>query len=77
MPFVYQASCFSKLGKFVIVEFIEKDDSQVQILLANREDIFNEYTKKDFEAAFDQYFNTRHVTPIKDSRRTLYLFERK
>lgn len=77
MPFSYQASCFAKLGKFVIVEYIEKDDSQVQILLANREDIFNQYTKKDFEEAFEQFFKTRHATPIKGTLRTLYLFERK
>jgi ribosomal protein L11 methylase PrmA len=77
MPFSYQASCFAKLARFVIVEFIEKDDSQVQILLANRKDIFNEYTKQDFESAFAQYFTLKHADTIKGSKRTLYLFEKK
>jgi hypothetical protein len=77
VPFIYMAEGFSRLGKYLIVEFIEKDDSQVQILLANRKDIFSEYTKKDFEKAFSTFFNIRKAVAIKGSKRTLYLMEKR
>ncbi len=77
VPFAYLAETFSKMGPHLIVEYIEKDDSQVQILLANRKDIFDHYTKKDFEAEFEKYFKIVKATPIKNSLRTLYLMERR
>jgi hypothetical protein len=77
LPFEKIASGFSKIGKNIIVEFIEKEDSQVQILLASRKDIFDSYTEEDFEKAFGIYFNIREKTKIKDTKRTLYLMERK
>ncbi|MEN9407814.1 MAG: hypothetical protein RLZZ455_1030 [Candidatus Parcubacteria bacterium] len=77
LPFSHIASGFAKIGKHLIVEFIEKEDSQVQILLANREDIFDEYTKEHFEAAFAEYFTIKRAVPIKGSKRVLYLMERK
>lgn len=77
IPFSYLAETFSKMGKHLIVEYIEKDDSQVQILLANRRDIFVNYTKKDFEMEFEKYFKILQASPIKNSLRTLYLMERR
>ncbi len=77
VPFSYLAETFSKMGSHVIVEYIEKDDSQVQILLANRKDIFDHYTKKDFEAEFEKFFKIIKATPIKNSKRTLYLMAKK
>ncbi len=77
LPFSYIASGFAKIGKNLIVEFIDKKDSQVQILLANRKDIFSNYTKEDFEQEFKKYFKILKATPIKNTKRTLYLMERK
>jgi hypothetical protein len=37
--------------------WIPKEDSQVQRLLATREDIFFEYTKEHFEKYFTQQFD--------------------
>lgn len=77
LPFEKIASGFSKIGKNLIVEFIEKSDSQVQILLSSRKDIFDKYNEEDFEKAFKMYFNIKQKTKIKDTKRTLYLMERK
>lgn len=77
VPFSHLASFFAKTGNFLIVEFIEKDDSQVQKLLANREDIFFDYNKKSFEKAFEEFFKIKEAVAIKNSERTLYLMERK
>lgn len=75
-PFIYQAQAFAKMGKHLIVEFIEKDDSQVQLLVTNRDDLLEEFTKENFEKAFKQFFRIKEETKIRGSKRTLYLMER-
>lgn len=77
MPFSYIASLFSKLGKFLIIEFIDKQDSQVQKLLANREDIFLNYSKEYFEKSFGELFRIKESVSIKGTKRVLYLMEKK
>lgn len=76
IPFDYIASGFAKLGKYLIIEYVDKQDSQVQILLANRKDIFVNYTQKHFEEAFSVYFTIKQRESIKGSKRTLYLLEK-
>ena len=60
----------------LIIEFIPKSDSQVQRLLLTREDIFNEYSKENFENAFQKYFKIKKSVPIVGSERILYLMEK-
>ncbi len=77
LPFAHIAEGFSKIGEYLVIEFVDKKDSQVQILLSTREDIFTNYTKQDFEAEFGAFFDIIHATPIKGTLRTLYLMKRK
>jgi ribosomal protein L11 methylase PrmA len=69
------AEFFARTGKKAIVEFVPKTDSMVQRLLTFREDIFDDYTQNEFEAAFAEHFKsiTKHAIP--ESERTLYYFE--
>lgn len=76
LPFSYISSCFARLGAYVIIEFVDKKDSQVQILLQNRKDIFPDYTKEQFEKAFQKDFKIIKSVPIRDSKRTLYLMQK-
>jgi len=66
------AGFFHKLCKQLIIEFVPKEDSQVQRLLASREDIFSNYTQKDFENSFSSYFDICESIPVKESKRTIY-----
>lgn len=77
VPLSYLASFFAQTGKYLIIEFVPKEDSQVQKLLANREDIFLSYDKKGFEEAFGHLFTIKRQENIKGSKRTLYLMEKK
>lgn len=77
VPLVTLAEFFARAGKWLIIEFVPKDDSQVQRLLATREDIFPDYTPEGFEAAFGQVYNIRSKEAIPGSRRYLYLLESK
>jgi hypothetical protein len=56
---------------------VPKADSQVQRLLATREDIFANYTQSAFEAEFAKYFVMTDSVRIKDTQRTLYLMQRR
>jgi hypothetical protein len=76
VPLDWLARLFQQMGPWLIVEFIPKSDSQVQRLLATREDIFPHYTQEGFEQAFGKFFNIRASSQIKDSERLLYLMER-
>lgn len=68
---------FSQAGTWLIVEFIPKEDSQVQRLLSTREDIFPQYNLDSFEDIFGERFKIHQKVPIKESERTLFLMEKK
>lgn len=75
VPLKMIARFFSKLGPCLIIEYVPKADSQVQKLLASREDIFADYTESEFEAAFKLYYRIVKREPIKGTKRTLYLMK--
>lgn len=73
LPFIQIASLFKGLGDNLIVEFIPKEDSQLQKMLSNRVDIFSNYCQREFEVSFKKYFKIKQVIQIKNSKRFLYL----
>jgi hypothetical protein len=77
LPFARIAAFFRQCAAWLIIEFVPKTDSQVQLLLASREDIFPRYTQEDFARAFADDFTTARCEPIDDSQRVLYLMKRK
>jgi hypothetical protein len=76
LPFPELADFFARACRFLIIEFVPKQDSQVQRLLASRKDIFTGYDETAFAAAFSARFAILERHPIPDSARTLYLMER-
>lgn len=77
LPFERIAEFFGQVCNSMIIEFVPKNDSQVQRLLASREDIFVNYKQDEFESAFSAYFTIDSSERIADSERTLYLMRRK
>ncbi len=77
LPLDRIASFFRDICGFLIVEFVPKSDSQVQKLLATREDIFIDYTQQCFERAFGGHFDIQDSVKITDSERTLYLMKKR
>jgi len=77
VPFADIAVFFHKVCKTLVIEFVPKNDSQVQRLLTTREDIFPHYTQQDFEKVFSGFFDIIGSESIKESERTLYLMRRK
>lgn len=77
VPFKKIASFFSDICHYAIVEWVPKEDSQVQRLLRTRNDIFNEYTEENFEYEFGELFTIIKKQKIPGTLRTLYLLEKK
>ena len=76
LPLNRIADFFSKICKSLIIEFVPKNDSQIQRLLSTREDIFPSYRQQVFEDEFSRYFRIQDSVKIKDSERIIYLMER-
>ena len=76
VPLSRIAGFFSDICHWLIIEFVPKADSQVQRLLATREDIFPDYTRQAFEQEFSRYFTIADSADIRESQRTLYLMRR-
>ncbi|MFA6511989.1 MAG: class I SAM-dependent methyltransferase [Patescibacteria group bacterium] len=77
VPLSELAAFFVQTGKHLVIEFVPKEDSRVQKLLATREDVFPEYTQECFERVFEEYFVTLRKETIPESKRILYLMARK
>jgi hypothetical protein len=76
LPFSNISKYFAKFSPYLIIEFVPKQDSQVQILLATRKDIFKNYNEDSFKKAFSTDFKLLKEQKIAGTHRTLYLFER-
>lgn len=76
LPFANIADFMVKICRFLIIEFVPKEDEQVQKLLRSRDDIFPGYKKDVFENDFQKYFTILDSREIGDSKRTLYLMEK-
>ncbi len=75
LPLNKIAQFFSKLSNFLIIEFVPKQDSQVKILLATRDDIFTQYDIYNFEKVFSNYYQIIEKIHIENTERTLYLMK--
>ncbi|MBI2855097.1 MAG: SAM-dependent methyltransferase [Chloroflexi bacterium] len=77
VPLEKIAGFISRICNWLIIEFVPKSDSQVQRLLAAREDVFADYAQPDFERSFGEYFTIQDSVRIIDSERVLYLMVRR
>ena len=75
VPLPQLAEFFAETGKWLVIEFVPKSDSQVQKLLVSRQDIFPDYTRLGFETAFQTRFMIHEAAEIRESARVLYLME--
>lgn len=80
IPFSGIAESFAELlreGGRAIVEFVPKEDSQVQRLLSARDDIFTDYDRDHFISAFlNSGFSLAATLPLPESGREILLFEK-
>ena len=75
LPLSMLAEFLASLGRWLLIEFVPKEDPQTQRLLASRKDIFPDYTEDGFQLAFGQRFVIHRRDPVNDSGRSLYWME--
>ena len=73
VPLEDLALFFSRLCRWLVIEFVPKDDPQVARLLLNRKDIFSGYTVEAFERAFSARFSLNRIEALPESGRRMYL----
>jgi ribosomal protein L11 methylase PrmA len=73
LPLESIAAYLSRLGNRLVIEFVPKDDSQVQRLLRHRADVFPGYSAAGFEEAFRRHFTIDSIHPITGTGRSVYL----
>jgi hypothetical protein len=77
VPLDKAARFFARAGRSLLIEFVPKSDSQVKRLLVTREDIFDSYTREEFERAFGEVFYITRRVPLSGTERTLYVMARR
>jgi hypothetical protein len=75
VPLTLLAETLASYGRWLIIEFVPKTDTQVQKLLASREDIFPDYTLGGVQQAFQRTHSIRATDRIEGSERVLFLME--
>lgn len=77
IPMEKVASFLNRICQNLIIEFVPKEDSQVQRLLSSRKDIFKDYNQLYFEEEFNKFFIIRSKTKVKGSPRWIYFMTNK
>ena len=77
LPLERLATFFHGLGRWLIIEFVPKNDANAQKLLRVREDIFMDYSRENFEREFAKGFVLEQSQVLQDSERVLYLMRRR
>ena len=76
VPLGMIAEYFATFGEYLIVEFVPKEDSQIQRMLVARKDIFTDYNQDGFESAFSAYFDVLAKEPVSGTARIIYFMKR-
>jgi hypothetical protein len=77
VPFPLIARFLHSITKWLVIEFVPKDDPKVRTLLRSRADVFAGYTEEGFRTAFAELFDVVRAEPIHRSGRVLYLMRSK
>ncbi|MDL2316905.1 hypothetical protein LJC59_07495 [Desulfovibrio sp. OttesenSCG-928-A18] len=80
IPWSKQAAFFAETLRdsgTLILEFVPAGDSQVERLLAARDNIFTDYSPEGLLSAFAPFFLLQEVVPLPESSREMFIFSKK
>jgi len=77
VPLDRLAKFFCRIASKLVIEFVPKEDSQVQRLLSTRKDIFPDYLPSEFESAFENLFDIVDRKAMPGTERVIYMMNRK
>ena len=67
----------AKTTPSLIIEFVSKDDPMSKRLLMNKEDLYFQYTRQEFERLLEQHYHISNRTGLQSGTRMLYYAEKK
>lgn len=76
VPLTRIAAFLAKLSGCLVVEFVPKADPMAAVLLAGREDSFEDWTLDGLLEAFGRYFRLEQAARVPGTERTLCVFKR-
>lgn len=76
VPLPFLAEFLAGVSRFLAIEWVPKEDSQVQRMLLSRRDVFPDYHLEGFRRAFSVHFQTLEEVPIDGSLRRLFWMRR-
>jgi ribosomal protein L11 methylase PrmA len=76
IPFEKIAEMYAAITRYLLIEFIPKEDPKVQLMLQDKKDIYSAYTEDQFTRAFGQFFSLVKREEVGSSGRVLYLFKK-
>jgi 8-oxo-dGTP pyrophosphatase MutT (NUDIX family) len=74
-PLDYVAKLFSEHCEHLIIEWVPPDDPKTATIAFNR--VFPRYNLDVFKSAFSDYFTIEKERPLADSKRIVYLMEKR
>jgi ribosomal protein L11 methylase PrmA len=77
LPLPEIANFLHAVCRHLVIEFVPREDSQIQRMLTFREDTFADYSQAQFENAFRDRFELVRSVPVEQTERTLYLMSRR
>lgn len=77
LPFSHIADFLSHICRWLIIEYVPKDDLQIKKMLINRKDIFSDYNQSGFEKDFSTPFSIKGKVGITNSNRVIYLMKKR
>ena len=76
IPLDMLASFFCEHTKWLLIEFVPKQDPKVAAMLAARTDIFPDYNQEGFESTLSVYFTLVNKQPVPGTERVIYLYKK-
>ena len=61
-----------ELNADIIIEFVDRKDEMAAKLISQRKEQFDDYTRRNFEAAIKPRFQLRETLPLKNGNRQMY-----
>jgi hypothetical protein len=77
LSFEMIAEKFSKIGKYLIIEFPLPEDEKVQLISINKLSQFSNYNIENFKSAFEKYFSELDNKFIESNSRVIFLYAKK
>ncbi|MBD0279009.1 MAG: SAM-dependent methyltransferase, partial [Flavisolibacter sp.] len=72
IPIVMIANQLKRMGTFLIIEFVPKEDEKIKVMLSSKKDVYDWYNQESFEVVFSEHYSILERQEIAKSGRHLY-----